>query len=115
MSRDPDCPFCRIASGEVPADVVERTDRVVAFRDLNPQAPVHVLVVPVDHHTDVGALAAADDALLGEVVRTADAVAARESGRQYRLVWNTGPQAGQSVAHVHAHVLGGRPLSWPPG
>lgn len=115
VSTDADCPFCRIAAGDLPADVVERTERVVAFRDLDPQAPLHVLVVPVDHHADVTALAAADDALLGEVVRTAAAVAGRESGGQYRLVWNTGPQAGQSVAHVHAHVLGGRRMGWPPG
>lgn len=115
MSSDPECLFCRLVDGQVPADVVTRTERVVAFRDLDPKAPVHVLVVPVEHHPDVAALGAADPGTLAEVVATADAVAAGECDRQYRLVWNTGAAAGQSVAHVHAHVLGGRRLSWPPG
>ncbi|SDQ04712.1 HIT domain-containing protein [Quadrisphaera sp. DSM 44207] len=114
-ARDPECLFCRLVAGEVPVDVVSRTERVVAFRDIDPQAPVHVLVVPVDHHRDAAALAAADPSLLAEVVAAADAVGAAECDHQYRLVWNTGPQAGQSVFHVHAHVLGGRPLRWPPG
>ena len=114
MASDPECLFCRIASGALPADVVARTERVVAFRDLDPQAPVHVLVVPVDHHRDVVALAQ-DAELLAEVVRAAGEVAAAECGGQHRLVWNTGEEAGQSVFHVHAHVLGGRPMGWPPG
>lgn len=112
-----DCLFCKIVSGDVPADVVRRTDRTLAFRDINPQAPTHVLVIPKEHHPDAAALAAADAELFAEVLREARAVAAgdgvEESG--YRVVFNTGPGAGQTVFHVHAHVLGGRGLGWPPG
>lgn len=115
MAQDPDCLFCRIASGDVPADVVHRDDRAVAFRDVDPQAPVHVLVIPVQHHADVPALAAADGDLLAHVVRVASAVAADECEGQFRLVFNTGRAANQSVFHVHAHVLGGRSMGWPPG
>ena len=115
MTRDPDCLFCKVVADEVPADVVHRGERVVAFRDVNPRAPLHVLVVPVEHHVDVGALAAADAGLLADVVRTAAAIAADEADGEFRLVFNTGRQAGQSVFHVHGHVLGGRSLGWPPG
>jgi histidine triad (HIT) family protein len=117
-----DCLFCRMVAGEIPADVVSETDRVLAFRDINPQAPTHVLVIPKEHHATVGALVAADPGLLGEVVAAAHAVAVQEglvtdggSEPGYRLVTNTGPQAGQSVHHLHFHVLGGRDLGWPPG
>ena len=112
-----DCLFCKIVSGEVPATVVRETDRSVAFRDVNPQAPTHVLVVPRHHHPDVAALAAADAEALADVVRTAVAVAADEGVARtgYRLVFNSGPGAGQAVFHVHAHLLGGRGMSWPPG
>jgi histidine triad (HIT) family protein len=117
-----DCLFCRMVAGEIPADVVLETDRVLAFRDINPQAPTHVLVVPKEHHPNLGALAAADPALLGEVARGAHDVARQEGlvadgGVEpgYRVVTNTGPQAGQTVDHLHLHVLGGRPLQWPPG
>jgi histidine triad (HIT) family protein len=118
----PDCLFCAMVDGTIPADVVLRTDRVLAFRDINPQAPTHVLVVPTTHHATIGALAEADPALLGDVVAGAHAVARQEGlvtgdGVEpgYRLVANTGPQAGQTVHHVHLHVLGGRGLGWPPG
>ncbi len=111
-----------MVAGEVPADVVHRTDRVLAFRDINPQAPTHVLVIPQDHHATVGALAAADPSLLAEVVTVAQTVATAEGlvtddrdEPGYRLVTNTGPDAGQSVHHVHVHLLGGRGLGWPPG
>lgn len=110
----PDCIFCRIVAGEIPATVVAESARAVAFRDMNPQAPLHVLVVPRDHHADVAQLAAADPALLAEVVGLADEVAAEESTGQYRLVFNTGADAGQSVFHVHCHVIGGRRLGWSP-
>lgn len=110
-----DCLFCRIASGEIPADIVLRTDDFVAFRDIAPQAPVHVLVIPVAHHVNAGELADADPLLAGGLLATAKAVAASEGLDDYRLVLNTGAAAGQSVFHVHAHVLGGRSLSWPPG
>ncbi|SOC52752.1 histidine triad (HIT) family protein [Blastococcus aggregatus] len=117
-----DCLFCRMVAGEIPADVVHQTDRVLAFRDIHPQAPTHVLVIPKEHHRNFGALAAADPALLGEVANAAHAVAVQEglvteggSEPGYRVVTNTGPQAGQSVDHLHLHVLGGRGLGWPPG
>lgn len=110
----PDCLFCRIVAGEVPAQLVAENDRVVAFRDLNPQAQVHVLVVPRDHHADVAQLAAADPELLAAVVRLAHEVAAREANGQFRLVFNTGADAGQSVFHTHGHVIGGQRLGWSP-
>lgn len=117
MSADDasDCLFCRVVAGEVPAEVVHRSERVVAFRDIDPGAPTHVLVVPVGHRRDVATLAAADPATLAELVTTAGAVAEREGLDGWRLVFNTGAPAGQSVFHVHGHVLGGRRLSWPPG
>ncbi|MEU5878521.1 histidine triad nucleotide-binding protein [Spirillospora sp. NPDC047279] len=112
-----DCLFCKIVSGDVPAKIVRESDRTVAFRDINPQAPTHVLVIPRDHHPNVAALAAADAELLAELLREAGQVAAGEGidGTGYRVVFNTGAQAGQTVFHVHAHVLGGRGLNWPPG
>jgi histidine triad (HIT) family protein len=109
------CLFCGVVAGDVPADVVHRTDRVVAFRDIDPGAPTHVLVVPVDHHRDVAALAAADPAALAELVAVGGAVAEQEGLDGWRLVFNTGASVGQSVFHVHGHVLGGRGFSWPPG
>lgn len=93
------------------------TPRIVAFRDINPQAPVHVLVIPRVHHQNLAELAEADDDLLSELVAHARQVAVDEgiADSGYRIVFNTGPQAGQTVEHVHAHLLGGRPMSWPPG
>jgi histidine triad (HIT) family protein len=112
-----ECLFCAIVAGEIPATTVLETDRVLAFRDINPQAPTHVLVIPKTHYPDVAVLAAADAALLGEVIgamqQVAAAYAVAESG--YRVVFNTGAEAGQTVPHVHAHLLGGRSLTWPPG
>ncbi len=106
-----DCLFCRIVAGEVPATVVAETDRTLAFRDVGPQAPTHVLVVPKDHHADVAACVDADPALVGDVLATAVAVARSEGlDGGYRLLTNTGPDAGQSVHHLHVHVLGGRAL-----
>lgn len=110
-----DCLFCRIVAGEIPATLVREGEHVVAFRDVNPQAPTHVLVVPRAHHRDVAALAAADPAVLAELVLVGAEVAGAEGGGEYRLVFNTGALAGQSVWHVHGHVLTGRPLEWPPG
>jgi histidine triad (HIT) family protein len=112
-----DCLFCKIVSGDVPAKVVRDSERVLAFRDINPQAPTHVLVIPKDHHPTAAELAAADPALLAEVLGEAHRVAVDEGvdGTGYRIVFNTGAQAGQTVFHVHAHVLGGRGLTWPPG
>jgi histidine triad (HIT) family protein len=110
------CLFCRVVDGDAPADVVSESERFVAFRDVSPQAPVHVLVVPREHHADVAALAVADPGLAGELLAAAAQVARDLAvGDAFRLVLNTGTEAGQSVFHVHAHVLGGRPLRWPPG
>lgn len=113
-----DCLFCRIVSGEIPATVVGRTDRSLAFQDIDPQAPLHVLVIPLEHHTDVADLAAHDPAALADLVQLGSRVAAEgptgDAGA-FRLVFNTGAGAGQSVFHAHGHVLGGRSLQWPPG
>ena len=112
-----DCPFCKIVSGDVPATLVREGPRTVAFRDINPQAPTHVLVIPRDHHPTAAAMAEADPDLAAEVLREANEVAVAEgiADSGYRLVFNTGSGAGQTVYHVHAHVLGGRVLAWPPG
>ncbi len=113
----PDCLFCKIAAGELPAERLMESPRTVAFRDINPQAPVHVLVVPKEHYADAAALAWAEDGLLAEVVSQAHRVAIAEGvhGDGYRLVFNTGSRAGQTVFHAHAHLLGGRAMTWPPG
>ncbi|WP_084965045.1 histidine triad nucleotide-binding protein [Thermoactinospora rubra] len=112
-----DCLFCKIVAKEIDADVVHETDTTLAFRDINPQAPTHVLVVPKEHHADAAALAEADRGLADDVLKAAHAVAVQEGVAEtgYRIVFNTGPGAGQTVFHVHAHVLGGRGLTWPPG
>jgi histidine triad (HIT) family protein len=109
--------FCAIVAGEIPATKVLETDRILAFRDINPQAPTHVLVVPKTHYPDVASLAAADAALLGEVIDAVRQVAVADGVAEtgYRVVFNTGAGAGQTVWHVHGHLLGGRPLTWPPG
>jgi len=109
-----DCIFCKIVAGGLPADVVTETERVLAFRDLDPKAPVHVLVVPKEHYGDVTQLAAADPELLAEVVETAGVVAGDEADGQFRFIFNSGPRAGQSVFHVHGHVLAGAQLGWTP-
>ena len=115
--RVPDCLFCKIVAGDVPAKIVAESGRTIAFRDINPQAPTHVLIIPKQHHRDLAALAGAGDGLLDEVAAQAHKVAEAEgvSGGGYRVVFNTGPEAGQTVFHVHAHLLGGRRLAWPPG
>jgi histidine triad (HIT) family protein len=112
-----ECLFCAIVAGEIPATTVLETDRILAFRDINPQAPTHVLVVPKTHYPDVAALAAADAALLGEVIGAVQQVAAADAVAEsgYRVVFNTGAEAGQTVPHVHGHLLGGRVFTWPPG
>ena len=111
-----DCLFCKIATGVIPSEFLVETDRVVAFRDIDPQAPTHVLVIPRAHYQDVAALTAEDPALAGEVLGVAAQVAQIEGLVEgHRIVTNTGVNGGQSVAHVHFHVLGGRGLTWPPG
>ena len=110
-----ECLFCKIVAGEIPGDLVLTTDHVVAFRDVSPVAPTHVLVVPRDHHPDAAATTAADPEAVGRLVAAAAEVADREGIADYRLVLNTGPGVGQSVFHTHLHLLGGREMSWPPG
>jgi histidine triad (HIT) family protein len=113
----PDCLFCGIAAGEIPARTILESDRTVAFHDINPQAPVHVLVIPRVHYADLAALNAAGDGLLAEVIEQAHQVATATGVAEggYRVVFNTGKHGGQTVGHVHAHVLGGRAMTWPPG
>jgi histidine triad (HIT) family protein len=110
------CPFCRIVRGEIPAAVVFESDHSVAFRDLDPQAPTHILVIPRRHVPSLAELATAAPEELVDVVTSVDAVA-RQDGleRGYRVVANTGPDAHQTVFHAHVHVLGGRVMTWPPG
>lgn len=110
-----DCLFCKVVAGEIPADVVHEGRLVLAFRDISPVAPTHVLVVPRRHHRDVGALAAQEPDALVELAQVAAQLAGAEGRDAFRLVFNTGASAGQSVFHVHGHVLAGRDLTWPPG
>ena len=111
------CLFCRIAAKEIPGDFAHEDDRAVVIRDLNPQAPTHLLVIPRDHLESLDDASQRDEALLGHLLRVAARVAnaagLAEDG--YRTVINTGAGAGQSVFHLHVHVLGGRPMNWPPG
>jgi len=110
------CLFCQIIAGEVPVDVVADNEHTVAFRDINPQAPTHVLVIPRIHHDNIGDLAAAAPEVAAALLVDAHAVAGAEGvADAYRLVFNTGAEAGQVVFHCHAHVLAGRDFTWPPG
>ena len=114
--RDPDCLFCKIVAGEIPSDRVYEDDAVVAFRDINPRAPTHVLVIPRRHVPDAQHLTDDDGELLARLfgtVRKLATDAGLENG--YRIVTNVGPDAGQTVSHLHFHLLGGRSMSWPPG
>ena len=114
---DPRCLFCRIVAGTVLSEQVYQDEMVVAFRDLNPKAPTHVLIIPRRHVSGINAPDAADGPMLAAMVRAAQTVAQAEGIAEsgYRLVWNVGHDAGQSVFHLHLHLLGGRPLGWPPG
>jgi len=114
-SADEVCIFCTIAAGDVPVDLVHESERVVAFRDVSPQAPTHVLVIPRRHHRTVGALATDEPEALVELVSAAEQVAQDAGEDSFRLVFNTGERSGQSVFHVHGHVLAGRDMTWPPG
>ena len=110
-----DCIFCKIARGDVPAKVVYRNNDVIAIEDLNPQAPTHLLVIPVEHHNDIVA-ACANSALLSAMFAVASKLGRDRGGdRGFRLVVNTGPEGGQTVGHLHVHVLAGRHMTWPPG
>lgn len=111
------CLFCRIVAGEISSDIVYRDERSVAFRDTSPQAPVHVLVIPQEHMESLDDASQKDEALLGHLLRVAARVANEQglSETGYRTVINTGAGAGQSIFHLHVHVLGGRSFTWPPG
>ncbi len=112
-----DCLFCKMASGAIKPDIVYQDDAVLAFRDINPQAPLHVLVIPKRHISTLNDLQETDGALIGKLYLAAKQIAAQEGValRGYRTVMNCNAEAGQSVFHVHLHVLGGRPMHWPPG
>ena len=107
-----DCLFCAIVAGEIPADVVARTDAVVAFRDIAPKAPVHVLVAPIAHYPNVAALAAGAPEVLAEMAAVAQSIADAECGGEFRWIFNTGAAAGQTVFHVHGHVMNAGSLGW---
>jgi histidine triad (HIT) family protein len=117
MSEE-NCLFCKIVSGQIPADFVHQDERCVVIRDINPQAPTHVLVIPRDHIESLDDASQRDEPLLGHLLRVGARVAndlGHDGEGGYRSVINTGAEAGQSVFHLHVHVLGGRPMMWPPG
>ena len=113
----PDCLFCKIINGEIPATLVHEDDRLVAFQDINPQAPTHVLIVPRRHIATLNALIAHDDQIIGEMLRRATLIAADRGHAEtgYRTVFNCNADGGQTVFHIHLHLLGGRAMQWPPG
>jgi histidine triad (HIT) family protein len=117
MTTKGDCLFCKIAAGKIPATILHEDPHLVSFRDINPKAPTHVLVVPRKHVPAIDALRPEDAELVGRMVLEAARLAAEQNltGTGYRLVFNTGEWAGQTVDHIHLHVLGGRRLGWPPG
>jgi len=115
MSASEDCIFCKIVAGDLPGDVVGETEHSVAFRDVMPQAPTHVLVVPRSHLENAAAVAEAEPATLADMFLLARTVADQEGLEGYRAVFNTGAAAQQTVFHAHLHVVGGRPFTWPPG
>lgn len=111
------CPFCEIVAGRVPSEKVYDDDQVMAFRDISPQAPVHILVVPKDHADGIASMDGNDKSLIGDVMLAAAAIARSEGIAEsgYRLVVNQGGDGGQTVGHLHVHLLGGRQMNWPPG
>ncbi len=109
------CLFCKIVRGEIPADKLYEDDDILAFRDIAPQAPIHFLVIPKQHISGPAAVGEAEEALMGRIMRVGAEVAKKEGIEQFRLVFNNGEQAGQTVFHIHMHVLGGRSMTWPPG
>lgn len=115
MALNSDCIFCRIIEGEIPAEVIYRDENVVAFNDLNPQAPTHVLIVPTLHVENAAALADASAVVTAAIFKAAREIATARSLSGYRTVFNTGASVGQSVFHAHLHLLGGRDFTWPPG
>ena len=111
-----DCIFCRIVAGDIPSKKVKEDDAVVAFHDIDPKAPTHILVIPKKHIASLAAAEPGDEALLGRLLRMAAEIAREQGlGKGYRVVISTGPEGGQTVDHLHVHVLGGRQMHWPPG
>ena len=117
MTVDKNCLFCRIVGREIPAEILLETNEVLAFKDIKPVAPVHLLVIPKEHVSGVDAVASASRPVMEAVTRAANELASRHGVARsgYRLVINSGDDAGQTVGHLHMHVLGGRPMAWPPG
>jgi histidine triad (HIT) family protein len=115
MAVDPDCLFCKIIEGEIPATIVHRNESVVAFRDIMPQAPTHVVIVPTVHVENAAGLARMSPVITAALFVAADEIAKAEGLDGYRAVFNTGASVGQSVFHAHLHLLGGRFFAWPPG
>ena len=111
-----DCLFCKIAAGDIPADKLYEDDDILAFWDIAPQAPKHFLVIPKKHVQGPGAVTEEDEQLMGKIVRKGAELAAENGiGEHFRVVFNNGSEAGQTVFHIHMHILGGRPMTWPPG
>jgi histidine triad (HIT) family protein len=117
VAHDDECIFCRIAAREIPSEVLHESDTVMAFRDLNPQAPVHILLIPKEHLASIEDAESHHGSVLVDLMQAATHLANAEgiSASGWRLVTNVGPDAGQSVFHLHFHLLGGRPMTWPPG
>lgn len=117
MMSNPDCIFCKIAAGDVDTDIIYQSDELVGFRDLNPQAPTHVLIIPRRHISTINDFTESDAELIGQLFVAAKEIAAQEgiSERGYRVTMNCNAGGGQSVFHVHLHLLGGRQFTWPPG
>jgi histidine triad (HIT) family protein len=113
--KDDNCLFCKIVAGDIPAAIVKKTDRVTVFKDIAPEAPTHLLVIPNQHFANMAEVAASEPALVGEIISVADQVATELGLSSYRTNINTGAGAGQSVFHAHLHLLGGRAFAWPPG
>jgi histidine triad (HIT) family protein len=115
--RNPDCLFCKILAGDIPADIVFESDTAIAFRDINPQAPTHVVIIPRQHIATINDVGESDEKIVGSLYSAARDIAAAEgfSEEGYRTVMNCNEGAGQTVFHIHLHLLGGRALSWPPG
>ena len=111
-----DCLFCKIVKGDIPATIVAETEHTLTFKDINPQAPVHLLVIPKEHHATIVEVTAANPALAAAIINDAQAAADIEGvGDGWRFVFNNGAKAGQEVFHCHGHIVAGRPLNWPPG
>ncbi len=112
-----DCLFCKIVAGDIPAEIIYESESAIAFRDINPQAPTHVLIIPRQHIATINDLDDGDDATVGHLFKAAKEIAAAEGFADdgYRVVMNCNEAAGQTVFHIHLHLLGGRPLTWPPG